>query len=61
MLRIFVALVFVLVAMPVTHAETPEQWVALLTRVHGGFGSFLPVGIHWRGRHEAAQRKATRA
>ena len=26
-------------------AETPEQWVALLTRVHGGFGSFLPVGI----------------
>jgi formylmethanofuran dehydrogenase subunit E len=27
------------------HAETPEQWVTLLTRVHGGFGSFLPVGI----------------
>jgi formylmethanofuran dehydrogenase subunit E len=26
-------------------AETPEQWVTLLTRVHGGFGSFLPVGI----------------
>jgi formylmethanofuran dehydrogenase subunit E len=26
-------------------AETPEEWVALLTRVHGGFGSFLPVGI----------------
>ena len=26
-------------------AETPEQWVALLSRVHGGFGSFLPVGI----------------
>ena len=26
-------------------AETPEQWVKLLTRVHGGFGSFLPVGI----------------
>src|SRR4051812_50138925 len=26
-------------------AETPEQWVELLTRVHGGFGSFLPVGI----------------
>ena len=45
MLRIFVTLVFVLVAMPVTQAETPEQWVALLTRVHGGFGSFLPVGI----------------
>jgi formylmethanofuran dehydrogenase subunit E len=27
------------------HAETPDQWVKLLTRVHGGFGSFLPVGI----------------
>jgi hypothetical protein len=26
-------------------AETPERWVELLTRVHGGFGSFLPVGI----------------
>jgi formylmethanofuran dehydrogenase subunit E len=28
-----------------TRAETPEQWVTLLSRVHGGFGSFLPVGI----------------
>jgi formylmethanofuran dehydrogenase subunit E len=26
-------------------AETPEEWVKLLTRVHGGFGAFLPVGI----------------
>src|SRR3954451_19072225 len=26
-------------------AETPEQWVELLTRVHGGFGSFLATGI----------------
>jgi formylmethanofuran dehydrogenase subunit E len=26
-------------------AETPEEWVTLLSRVHGGFGSFLPVGI----------------
>jgi len=26
-------------------AETAEEWVKLLTRVHGGFGSFLPVGI----------------
>lgn len=30
---------------PAARAETPEQWVALLTRVHGGFGAFLPVGI----------------
>jgi hypothetical protein len=34
-----------LVCAGAARAETPEQWVALLTRVHGGFGSFLPVGI----------------
>jgi formylmethanofuran dehydrogenase subunit E len=26
-------------------AETPEEWVGLGTRVHGAFGSFIPVGI----------------
>ena len=26
-------------------AETPEEWVALGARVHGGFGAFIPVGI----------------
>jgi formylmethanofuran dehydrogenase subunit E len=26
-------------------SETPEEWVALGTRVHGGFGAFIPVGI----------------
>ena len=26
-------------------AETPEEWVTLGARVHGGFGSFIPVGI----------------
>ena len=26
-------------------AETPDQWVQLGTRIHGGFGSFIPVGI----------------
>jgi formylmethanofuran dehydrogenase subunit E len=31
-------------AVPV-RAETPDEWIKLLTRVHGGFGSFLPVGI----------------
>lgn len=30
---------------PAARAETPQEWVTLLTRVHGGFGSFLPVGI----------------
>ncbi len=29
----------------VARGETSEEWVKLLTRVHGGFGSFLPVGI----------------
>ena len=26
-------------------SETPEEWVALGARVHGGFGAFIPVGI----------------
>ncbi len=26
-------------------AETPEEWITLGTRVHGGFGAFIPVGI----------------
>lgn len=26
-------------------AETPAEWVALGSRVHGGFGSFIPLGI----------------
>jgi formylmethanofuran dehydrogenase subunit E len=26
-------------------AETPEEWIALGARIHGGFGSFIPVGI----------------
>jgi formylmethanofuran dehydrogenase subunit E len=28
-----------------TRAETPEEWVRLGARVHGGFGAFIPVGI----------------
>jgi formylmethanofuran dehydrogenase subunit E len=28
-----------------SRAETPEEWIALGARVHGGFGSFIPVGI----------------
>jgi formylmethanofuran dehydrogenase subunit E len=28
-----------------TRVETPEEWVQLGARVHGGFGSFIPVGI----------------
>ena len=26
-------------------AETPEEWVALGARIHGAFGSFIPLGI----------------
>ncbi len=26
-------------------AETPDEWVTLGTRVHGGFGAFIPLGI----------------
>jgi formylmethanofuran dehydrogenase subunit E len=35
-------------------SETPEEWVALGTRVHGGFGTFIPVGI--RIGEDALQR-----
>ena len=24
-------------------AETPEEWIKLGARVHGGFGAFIPV------------------
>jgi formylmethanofuran dehydrogenase subunit E len=26
-------------------AETPEEWVTLGARIHGGFGAFIPAGI----------------
>lgn len=50
MLRIFYAVAAILaIAMIGTahdaRAETPEEWIALGTRVHGGFGSFIPLGI----------------
>jgi formylmethanofuran dehydrogenase subunit E len=42
----FSFLLSILLLLPAAaRAETPEEWVKLLTRVHGGFGSFLPVGI----------------
>lgn len=40
-----VAMLLFLSAGAPIRAETPQQWVTLLTRLHGGFGSFLPVGI----------------
>ena len=33
------------VASSSSRAETPEEWISLGARVHGGFGSFIPLGI----------------
>ena len=40
-----IALVAALMAPATVRAETPEEWITLGTRVHGGFGSFIPLGI----------------
>jgi formylmethanofuran dehydrogenase subunit E len=40
-----ISMALVWLAAAPARAETPEEWVKLLSRVHGGFGSFLPVGI----------------
>lgn len=44
MKRYVAAVLIVLLASPAL-AETPDEWVALGTRVHGAFGSFIPLGI----------------
>ena len=35
----------VLSVMSVARAETEAEWIALGTRIHGGFGPFIPMGI----------------
>jgi formylmethanofuran dehydrogenase subunit E len=40
-----VALVAVSAISGAGRAETPEQWIELGARVHGGFGAFIPAGI----------------
>jgi hypothetical protein len=40
--------------LPVSHAQTPHDWIKLGERVHGGFGAFIPVGI--RIGQDALQR-----
>lgn len=45
MRRRLAALIFVVALAPGAHAETPEEWITFGTRVHGGFGSFVPLGI----------------
>jgi len=42
--RITAVMLMILLASP-ARSETAEEWVALGTRVHGGFGTFIPVGI----------------
>ncbi len=43
--RLLAGAVIALCATVSVRAETPEQWITLGARVHGAFGSFLPVGI----------------
>ena len=51
--RITAVMLMILLASP-ARSETAEEWVALGTRVHGGFGTFIPVGI--RIGEDALQR-----
>ena len=44
MIRLLLAAVLIAGAVP-AKAETPDEWVTLGARVHGGFGSFIPLGI----------------
>jgi len=45
MRSLVLAVLTALVLVPAARAETAEEWVRLGTRVHGGFGAFIPVGI----------------
>jgi len=40
-----IAALAALLVTPAARAETPEEWVTLGARVHGGFGAFIPAGI----------------
>ena len=45
MKRIVIAALLLLLPPICANAETPDEWVTLGTRVHGGFGAFIPLGI----------------
>ena len=45
MRRLSIILLGLMLAAPAAAAETPEEWVKLGARVHGGFGAFIPLGI----------------
>jgi formylmethanofuran dehydrogenase subunit E len=44
-IKLYLVAAFLVASCFAASAETPEEWVALGARVHGGFGSFIPVGI----------------
>jgi formylmethanofuran dehydrogenase subunit E len=44
-MRLVLAALITLLLGAEVRAETPGEWVKLGARVHGGFGSFIPVGI----------------
>lgn len=44
-LAALICIVSLLGSPAVTYAETPNQWVKLGARVHGGFGSYIALGI----------------
>jgi hypothetical protein len=41
----FLVAALLLIAPSAAKADTPEEWIALGARVHGGFGAFIPLGI----------------
>jgi formylmethanofuran dehydrogenase subunit E len=40
-----IVLIALLLLPAAVQAETPDEWIALGARVHGGFGAFIPLGI----------------
>jgi len=41
----FATIAVIILSAGPARSETAQEWIALGTRVHGGFGSFIPVGI----------------
>jgi hypothetical protein len=56
LLAVLVIIFFVIFAAP-ARADTPEEWIALGARVHGGYGAFIPLGIRI-GLHAVENIKA---
>ncbi len=44
-MRLVSIALLVLLSGAAVRAETPEEWIKLGARVHGGFGAFIPAGI----------------